>query len=173
MRSQPAVRPVNRPGGHGVLNLMASHRNARNLPSAPWVALLAWLLPGLGHWWIGHRSRAVIFFVVTGVTFWGGVAVAGVRTAVTQRDNGLWIAAQLCLGPQTLGALAWSNSLAGSSGADSHKSSWPSADIGVVYAGVAGLLNLLIIIDVLARLDRLVTERSARSPPRRGGRRDG
>ncbi len=150
---------------------MASNRNAPNVPSAPWVALLAWILPGLGHWWIGQRSRAVVFFVVTGVTFWGGVAVAGVRTAVTARDNGLWIAAQLCMGPQTLGALHWSNSLASEGGsADSYKSSWPSADIGVVYAGVAGLLNLLIIIDALARLDRIVTEGSARSPPRRGGR---
>jgi hypothetical protein len=149
---------------------MASHRNPQSVPSAPWVALLAWLLPGLGHWWIGQRSRAVIFFVITGVTFWGGVAVAGVRTAVTVRDNGLWIAAQLCMGPQTLGALSWSNSLAATDSPDSYKSPWPSADIGVVYAGVAGLLNLLIIIDALARLDRVVAERSARSPPRRGGR---
>jgi len=113
----------------------------------------------------------MIFFVATGVTFWGGVAVAGVRTAVTQRDNGLWIAAQLCMGPQTLGALTWSDRLARKTGSpDSYKSSWPSADIGVVYAGVAGLLNLLIIIDALARLDHLVAERAARSPPRRGGR---
>lgn len=149
---------------------MVSRRNAQRTPSAPWVALLAWLLPGLGHWWIGQRSRAVIFFVTTGVTFWGGVAVAGVRTAVTLRDNGLWIGAQLCMGPQTLGALAWSDALAATPDSpDAHKSAWPSADIGVVYAGVAGLLNLLIIIDALARLDYLAAQRSARSPPRRGG----
>ncbi len=140
--------------------------------SAPLAAVLAWILPGLGHWWIGERRRAIIFFVATAVTFWGGVAVAGVRSAITTNENGLWIAAQVCMGPQALGALSWSKSLAAHERRDAsvtYKSPWPSSDIGVVYAGVAGLLNLLIILDVLARVDASRATTAARSPPSRKG----
>ncbi len=135
--------------------------------SAPAAAILGWLLPGLGHWCIGERRRAVIFFVVTGVTFWAGVAVGGVRSTVTVKDNGLWFLAQICNGPQTLGALAWGKSLAReAANPDQYKGFWPSLDIGVVYAGIAGLMNLLIILDVLARVDARQNRVSARAPPK-------
>lgn len=141
-------------------------------PSAPIVAVLAWLLPGLGHWWIGDRPRALIFFIVTAVTFWGGVAVGGVRSVVTPKENGLWIAAQLCMGSQAIGALYVGRQFAPQrkGDPDTFKAPWPSSDIGVVYAGVAGLLNLLIILDVLARVETRQAAILARSPPRRGGR---
>ncbi len=126
---------------------------------------LAWLVPGLGHWWIGEKHRGVIFFIVITATFWTGVAVGGVRSTVTPRDNGLWIAAQICAGPQALGVLAYSNTLATNADlSQQYKAPWPAADIGVVYAGVAGLLNLLVILDALSR-----TERAQASRPRRGG----
>jgi len=140
------------------------------VPSAAVAAILAWLLPGLGHWWIGERRRAVILFVATTVTFWAGVAVGGVRSTVTPRENGLWIAAQLCMGTQALAALSWGKSLRPRrpGDRDPHRAPWPSSDIGVVYAGVAGLLNLLIILDVLARVDVRQTSVTARAPPKRG-----
>ena len=54
--------------------------------------------------------------------------------------------------------------------------SWPSGDIASVYTGVAGLLNLLIIIDALVRAEGLAlatarTSSTARStgPPKGGG----
>lgn len=138
-------------------------------PSAPVAAVMAWMLPGLGHWWIGQRGRAVVFFVVITVTFWGGVAVGGVRTTVTPRDNGAWIAAQLCMGPQALGALYWSNKRIVEN-KDDIKASWPASNIAVVYAGVAGLLNLLVIIDVLARVESLSTVTQSRAPPKPKGK---
>ena len=144
---------------------MAPPRSKQRAPSAPVVAILAWILPGLGHWWIGERSRAIILFVATTVTFWGGVAVAGVRSAVTLKENGLWFAAQICMGPQALGAWSWSHRLS-ERPADPLKAFWPSADIGVVYAGVAGLLNLLIILDALARVEAKQVH-SARGPPKK------
>lgn len=133
------------------------------------MALLAWLLPGLGHWWVGDRRRAIIFLVVTTVTFWGGIAVGGVRSAVTSRENGLWIAAQFCMGPQAMLALRCSAELAARPDAERFKAPWPASNIGVVYAGVAGLLNLLIILDVLARVEARQAALSARAPPRRKG----
>lgn len=146
-----------------------AYKRQKPTQSAPVIAILAWLLPGLGHWWIGERSRAIVLFVATTVTFWGGVAVAGVRSAVTLKENGLWFAAQICMGPQALGAWSWSHRLSPKrpGDADLYKASWPSSDIGVVYAGVAGLLNLLIILDALARVEAKQVTHSARSPPQK------
>ncbi len=133
---------------------MAKTEHVERAPSAPIAAILAWVLPGLGHWWIGERVRGLIFFVVLMVTFWGGIAVAGASTAVTAKGNGAWIAAQLCMGPQTFAALELGNREVRNAKAREqvlYRAPWPSSNIGVVYAGVAGLLNLLVIIDVLAR----------------------
>ena len=54
--------------------------------------------------------------------------------------------------------------------------SWPSGDIASVYTGVAGLLNLLIIIDALVRAEGLavaIAPSSSKSrstgPPKGGG----
>jgi len=137
-------------------------------------AMLAWVLPGLGHWYLGHRQRAIIFFVTMSVTFWAGVAIGGVRSTITPRDNGPWIAAQLCVGPQSLLALYWSERLAERAIREAgpgqkptkYKASWPASNISVVYAGVAGLLNLLVIIDALARADASSGREQARGPPR-------
>lgn len=132
-------------------------------------AAFAWLLPGLGHWWIGERKRAVIFFITITATFWCGIAVGGVRSAITPRDNGLWIAAQLCAGPQALGALYVSKRMdtaTRATAADSFKAPWPAGDIGVVYSGVAGLLNLLVILDTLSRADRTKAALAAQTPQR-------
>ncbi len=134
--------------------------------SPPLAALLAWLLPGLGHWYLGDRPRAVVFFVVTGVTFWGGVAVGGVRSTVTARENGPWIAAQLCMGTQAVAALYFGHVVQERS-QDRYKAPWPASNLSVVYAGITGLLNLLIIIDALARADATQARAAARAPPGR------
>ncbi len=135
-------------------------------PSAPVTATLAWLLPGLGHWWLGERTRGVVFFTIITVTFWGGIAVGGVRSTVTPRENGAWIAAQLCMGPQALSALWWSNQRTIAHPTEL-KAPWPASNIGVVYAGVAGLLNLLVIIDVLARVESRQMALASKPPPQR------
>lgn len=138
-------------------------------PSAVGAVICAWLLPGLGHWWVGHRVRGVIIFVVITITFWTGVAVAGVRSAAAPRENGAWVAAQLCMGPQALGAMYVSNELRARPDEQTYKAPWPASSIGVVYAGVAGLLNLVVILDVLARVDAARATRAARSPPGKEG----
>ena len=140
---------------------------SKRSPSAPLAAIFAWLVPGLGHWFLGERHRGAIFFVVITVTFWAGIAVGGVRTTVSPRENGAWIAAQLCAGPQALAALYWGN-YRGVHYKDELKAGYPGSNIAVVYAGVAGLLNLLVIIDTLARADARRSSLQARPPPRKG-----
>jgi len=139
-------------------------------PSTALAAIFAWMLPGLGHWWIGHRARGVIFFVVTTVTFWGGIAVGGVRGTVTTGENGAWVAAQLCMGPQAIAALSISAKLKKRTDQALLKADWPASNIGVVYAGIAGLLNLLIIVDALARAEARRAAVMAARPAQKGKR---
>ncbi len=149
-------------------NRAAPKSNVRQVP-APVAALLAWVLPGLGHWVIGERARGIIFFTVITVTFWAGIAVGGVRTTITPRDNGAWIAAQLCTGTQAVAALYWSHHRS-ITYKEEIKAPWPASNISVVYAGVAGLLNVLVIIDVLARTDVRQPAIAARAPPNPRGK---
>jgi TM2 domain-containing membrane protein YozV len=119
--------------------------------------LLAWLIPGLGHIYLGHRTRGLILLVTVTVTFWSGVAIGGVRSTVDPRERRLWFVAQICTGGNTMAAVMLRQriertlspeELAGPGG------HWLPADVGVHYTGVAGLLNLLVILDVVARADR-------------------
>lgn len=130
---------------------------------------LSWLAPGLGHWWLGERARGLIFFVVICVTFWAGVAVGGVRSTVSPRENGAWIAAQLCAGPQALVAIALHHRAASQPDEQYLRAPWPASNISVVYAGVAGLLNLLIIIDAMSRAESRGRVTASRGPPARKG----
>ena len=45
----------------------------------PFVALLlAWLIPGAGHVYIGRPKRGLIIFVMIALIFWAGVGLGGV-----------------------------------------------------------------------------------------------
>jgi len=128
--------------------------NRSAMRSMPLAGLLAWLVPGAGHWYLGHRTRAVILFVTTTVTFWTGIAVGGVHSTVHPSQNGAWLAAQLCMGPQSLGALAAGGYVRKHHAGDiAYQAFWPADNLSVVYTGICGLLNLLIIIDAIARAD--------------------
>ncbi|MCK6457910.1 MAG: hypothetical protein L6Q92_15445 [Phycisphaerae bacterium] len=144
----------------------ASARRAVRTRSTPLTAALAWLLPGLGHWYLGHRDRASIFFVTIVVTFWGGVALGGVRSTMNVQDNGAWFAAQLCAGVQSVGALMWSKTIPDRL---ELTATYPTVDIAVVYTGIAGLLNLLVIIDALARAEAVNAPDLSSPRPAGGG----
>ncbi len=136
--------------------------------------LLSWLVPGLGHLYIGDRTRGIVCMVTIVVTFWGGVAIGGVRATVDPHERTLWFFAQLCSGSNVGAAYL----LRGDAPKASKEISsaqiaawagpWVSADIGVHYTGVAGLLNILVILDALGRAERMsiVTRRSSRDRPK-------
>ncbi|MFQ5591633.1 MAG: DUF6677 family protein [Phycisphaerae bacterium] len=121
---------------------------------APLAGLLAWLIPGLGHFYLGHQTRGLVFLVAITATFWSGVAIGGVRSTVDPGERKLWFVAQLCTGGNTLSAWAWNErTTIGRAGTyePPQRSHWMRADVGVHYTGVAGLLNLLIILDAIGR----------------------
>ena len=138
----------------------------------PIAGLLAWLVPGLGHWYLGERARGVIFFAFTTATFWTGVAVGGVKSTMNYAENGAWFAAQLCMGVEAVAAWGASHYIQRHTPADELpkiSAYWPSDNIAVIYTGIAGLLNLLIIIDTLAHADvRLPVTETGPPAPRRG-----
>lgn len=125
---------------------------------------LAWLVPGLGHLYLGQRVRGLVFLVTIVATFWTGVAIGGVRNTVDPVERRLWFVAQLCTAGNT--AVAWAlNRVTADEGATkSAPAHWTSAEVGVHYTGVAGLLNLLIVLDAISRAESLRVGGEKRNP---------
>jgi hypothetical protein len=103
---------------------------------------LAWIFPGLGHWYLGRRHKAVIFAVcivglfVTGLIFTHG-------RAVNYNDTLLFV------GQSLSGFIAF---IAGYAGQQMALSGPPAvlpvrAEMGSLYTLIAGLLNLLVVVD--------------------------
>jgi len=119
--------------------------------------LLGWLIPGLGHIFIGDKTRGVICLAAIFLTFWTGVAIGGVRGTIDPHERSLWFAAQLCAGTNALAAYAIRQAISpvgGDQKSPTPSPSWVSAEIGVHYTGVAGLLNVLVILDAMSRSER-------------------
>jgi hypothetical protein len=138
----------------------------------PLAGLLAWAVPGLGHVFIGQRVRGLIFLITIAVTFWGGVAIGGVCESVDPKARTAWFMAQSCTGAHALAVYAWGERLGrGDQAPPRTRAPWMSAETGIVYCGVAGLLNILVILDALARADALapaaarVTARARKGVP--------
>ncbi|MCG3137345.1 MAG: hypothetical protein HJJLKODD_01189 [Phycisphaerae bacterium] len=151
---------------------------------APVAVLLAWLIPGLGHIYLGQRLRGMILLVTITLTFWTGVAIGGVKSvtlytpAYTQETlnqwqqevrkgerppvqlqitRSWWFIAQLMNGAYTLGSYHYGRSVAdfNPTSGRTRVLAWPSGEVGSIYTGIAGLLNLLVILDALAYAEGL------------------
>jgi len=131
--------------------------NPDSLPTflrLPLTGLLAWLLPGLGHLYIGDRKRGWVILVTIAVTFWGGVAIGGVRHTVNPSTKRLWFLAQITAGSHTVAAhLLGELSRRGMDERTIATDRWQAVEIATVYTGVAGLLNVLVILDALGRAE--------------------
>ncbi len=138
---------------------------------APLIALAGWLLPGLGYFLIGEKKRAYIAGIAIILTFVLGLLIGGVRVIdvpgfdhnnqkrtgprdtrwrlsaepIAEVMNKPWYIAQSLVGPLNIGATAWSLST------DARQSTARIFDIGTLYTAVAGMLNLLVIIDAAYR----------------------
>lgn len=124
---------------------------------------LAWIVPGLGHIYLGHRRRGLIFLVTISATFWSGVAIGGVRGTVDPVSRRAWFMAELFNGGNTLAGLGFHRMLAASDNPHDpppHPGHWLAVEVGIHYAGVAGLLNLLVILDVIVRADPTARRRT-------------
>lgn len=69
--------------------------------------VLAWLVPGLGHIYLGRRIRGLIILLTMAATFWAGIAIGGVMT-VDYRTERWWFAADMATG--MYGLISWQRS---------------------------------------------------------------
>jgi len=104
------------------------------------VGILGWWIPGAGHWIIGQYKRAAIIFISLIFAFGlgmyiGSIAVIDARTP--------WYWAQFLVSP----AAAY---LAHLSSAVYHLDCYGRPrEIGEIYTGVAGMLNLLCVVNAV------------------------
>lgn len=131
-------------------------------------ALAAWLLPGLGHWLLGQRKRALILAVTLGLLWTGGLAIGGI-SAIDRREHGFWFLGQMLLAPSLVVNLAHNRLRnAGRPLPHRHPAFSPgfahAGEQGVLFTALAGLLNLLVMVDVLYR-DPHPPEASRGVPP--------
>jgi hypothetical protein len=104
------------------------------------VGVAGWWIPGAGHWLIGQQKRAAIIFLSISFAFvlgiWlGSIAVIDAKTP--------WYWAQMLNSP----AVAYLAHLSGS--VLNLKSYGKPREIGEIYTGVSGMLNLLCIINAV------------------------
>jgi Family of unknown function (DUF6677) len=133
--------------------------------SPPVVALAGWVLPGLGYWLIGQRGRAIACGVTILAVFFSGILIAGVRVVQAPDMNGPgntfqrvlqrpWFIGQVLTGPLGISAAMISDRLAASPTYRHIETKARLAEIGTLYTAVAGMLNLLTIIDASHRAGR-------------------
>ena len=110
-------------------------------PSPFGTAVLAWLVPGGGHFLAGQKQKAAIFFVVLSAMFAFGLLFSGELFAFDTSDPLVFLAAlaQWALGgPRLLAAIA---------GGPHTDVTAITYEYGNTFFIVAGLLNSLIVLD--------------------------
>jgi hypothetical protein len=102
---------------------------------------LAWLVPGAGHYALNEKRRAYVIFVSVVLTFLVGLYVGsiGVIDPVHARP---WYAAQVMNTPlvMLLGRLSTTGN---------YRVFGRANEIGQIYTSIAGLLNLLCIVNAV------------------------
>ena len=107
------------------------------------VVLLAWLVPGAGHWYIGQREKAVVFCALLVGLFTAGVVLTEGGCVSLQRHPYAFIL-QAFEGVAAGAALLITR----------HLPEFPAskqADLGMLLTLVGGALNVLLIGDALYR----------------------
>ena len=120
----------------------------------PLAAVLAWLVPGAGHFYLGLRKRALLLFIAIELTFFIGLYIGTLRI-VDPAQSMFWFVAQVLAGLNTIVAHLWSTSLSGpyAEATTPLDRDW-SYHMAVLYTGIAGLLNLLAVFDTVIRAGR-------------------
>jgi hypothetical protein len=122
-------------------------------------ALAAWLVPGLGHWLIGQRYRGSILMVTLLLLWAVGLTVGGIGV-IDHKTHPYWFTGQMLAAPSVV--VDWYHQrLKGHGGPQPEsRTGRPPAyepsfgrirEQGTLYVALAGLLNLVAIIDVIYR----------------------
>ena len=102
----------------------------------------AWLIPGAGHWMLGQRQKAILYFTTITITLLIGIALARGRNFNYERDA-VYFLAYAFNGAETW--LAWI-----STRSLTRTEMIPHYQLGFLYSAVASLLNIVAMMDFLA-----------------------
>ncbi len=118
---------------------------------SPGAALAAWLWPGLGHILLGERKRGL--YIMGGML---GLVLAGLLIggldAVDRREDRLWYFAQVLAGPVVVAADVVNQTYVKSLPAEQYMRSVSLGrvnEMGTLFIALAGLMNLIVILDAL------------------------
>lgn len=132
---------------------------------SPQAAVLAWLWPGLGHISLGERKRGLYIMIGVLFLYFCGTLIGGLDT-VDRRSDRLWFYAQAVCGPLAFGTdwmtqkyvkLVPANELNArfqQGDLDAIKTTRRTSlgkvnEIGTLFCALAGLMNLIVILDAL------------------------
>ena len=105
------------------------------------LCLASWAIPGAGHWWLGRRNKGLIFFATLPLMFAIGLALRGRLFPFDFSDPLVGLEALADLG---IGATYFVASAFGYGVGDVRAVTY---EYGNAFLVVAGLLNLLVVID--------------------------
>ncbi len=120
---------------------MARHSKENHVLVLLIVGLLSWLIPGAGYLWLNEKKRAIIIFVTITLTFCTGVYLGSIGVA-DPVGAWWWYIAQMMSSP----AVAILGYVSAGGGFPVYGK--PN-DLGQIYTGIAGLLNLLCIVNAV------------------------
>lgn len=121
-------------------------------------AIATWLIPGAGHIMLGQKGRGLILLASIGLLWVGGFFIGGVGV-FDRKGHPVWFMGQMLIAPSVL-VEGYHRSLQTSVGmpprpddpAGLYQPSFGHVhEQGVLYTALAGMLNLLAIMDVLYR----------------------
>ncbi|MGA8808162.1 MAG: DUF6677 family protein [Thermoanaerobaculia bacterium] len=104
--------------------------------------LLAYLVPGAGHLYLGRRARAITFFLIVVLLFAIGVAIDG-DLYTMNHANGSVLRMLAALGSLGSGIIYW---VAAWTGVHADVTSI-TFEHGTAFTITAGLMNLLLVVD--------------------------
>ena len=107
------------------------------------VGLAAWIIPGAGHFLIRERKRGLILFCVITALFVLGLYVGSIGVVDWSGSGKIWFYAQILCSP-AVGIIAHLTQ-----GSDLYPTYGRPCDVGQIYTGIAGLLNLLCILSAV------------------------
>ncbi|HEY6138847.1 MAG TPA: DUF6677 family protein [Thermoanaerobaculia bacterium] len=105
--------------------------------------VLAYVVPGAGHLYLGRRARAIAYFCIVLFMFFVGLSVDGDLYTVT-RTGGSLLRLLAAFGSMGSGALYWIADFKGVQG-DITSITY---EHGTAFIITAGLMNLLLVLDV-------------------------
>ena len=113
-------------------------------PGATPVLIASWLVPGGGHFLLGRRPQAAVFFFAVTLTYFAGMALADYGNVSIERHS-YYFLAHVFNGGETL--VAW---LLTRGVVEDHVPMHfgiHTGEIGILYTAVASLLNLIAMMD--------------------------